>query len=348
MVVRNLEIAAPREMRIVRLDLVAGKTGWRRLLSEILAALIALALVAGLRAVIDIWLPNTAPYALAYPGLLVATMMGRLRGGLIAWPLVFGYLWLVGIDHGPDYRFADPQDYPRTVINLVVGLMVIALTESARAVASALLVEREQRVRERDMLLAEFDHRLKNNLTILTSLIGMQAREAENPAVVEALDKTASRIASLGRTYDHLRYEPGAIAMVDLGDLMKGLCVSMHESLLRDSPIEFACHPCPCPVQRDRASALALLINELVTNAIKHAFVGRTAGKLDISLTVDSSEALLTVVDDGVGIPSESPAGRQGMRLLNALAKMAQADLFVSSGNAGTRFDVRLRNLPPA
>ena len=340
--------AAPREMRIIRLDLVAGTTGWRRLLNEVLSALIALALVALLRAFIDIWLPNTAPYALAYPGLLVATLMGRLRGGLIAWPLVFGYLWLVGIDHGPDYRFADPLDYPRTVINLVVGLIVISLTESARSAATSLLAEREQRLIERDMLLSEFDHRLKNNLTILTSLIGMQAREAENPAVVEALGKASARIASLGKTYDHLRYQPGAISTVDLGELVESLCASMRESIFAGSPISLASDPCPCPVERDRASALALLINELVTNAVKHAFTGRSEGKVDVSLKVEGGEALLCVTDDGIGIPAESPAGRQGMRLLNALAKMAQADLFVSSGAAGTRFDVRLRNLPAA
>ncbi|MFM5916894.1 MAG: sensor histidine kinase [Novosphingobium sp.] len=310
------------------------------------AALIALALVAALRTLIDIWLPNTAPYALAYPGLLIATLMGRLRGGLIAWVLIFGFLWWVGINHGTDFRFADPQDLPRTIINLVVGLIIVILTETARAGAVSLIAEREKRVVERDMLLAEFDHRLKNNLTILSSLIGMQAREAENPAVVEALGKTSARIASLGKTYDHLRYESGAITTVDLGQLMHSLCMSIHGSILAGSPIEFSCKPCPCLVERDRASALALLINELVTNAIKHAFIGRTTGKIDITLTMEGREALLSVEDDGVGIPTETPAGRQGMRLLNALAKMAQADLFVSSGPGGTRFDVRLRDLP--
>ncbi len=347
MVVRKSGNAAPREIRIIRLDLVSGKTGWRRLLNEVLAALIALALVALLRAFIDIWLPNTAPYALAYPGLLIATLMGRLRGGLVGWALVFGYLWLVGINHGPDYRFADPLDYPRTIINLVVGVMVVSLTESARAGAASLLAEREQRVAERDMLLSEFDHRLKNNLTILTSLIGMQAREAENPAVVEALGKASARIASLGKTYDHLRYQPGAITTVDLGQLIESLCANMRDSIFVGSPLTLVSDPCPCPVERDRASALALLINELVTNAVKHAFIGRSKGKVDISLKLEGGEALLCVTDDGIGIPAESPAGRQGMRLLNALAKMAQADLFVSSGAAGTRFDVRLRDLPP-
>ena len=58
-------IAAPRRMRLVRLDLVSGRTGWRRRGAELLAALVALALVALLRGFIDIWLPNTAPYALA-------------------------------------------------------------------------------------------------------------------------------------------------------------------------------------------------------------------------------------------------------------------------------------------
>ena len=338
----------PRRMRLVRLDLVSGLSGWRRFGAELLAALVALVLVATLRGFIDIWLPNTAPYALAYPGLLISTLIGRLRAGLIGWALIFAYLWWVGIHHGPDYRFADPLDFPRTVINLVVGLMVVLMAESARAGASSLLAEREQRVAERDMLLAEFDHRLKNNLTILSSLIAMQAREAENPAVVEALNKASSRIASLGRTYAHLRYEPGAIMEIDLGQLIDSLCATLRESLIAGSPVTLDSLSCLCLVDRDRASALALLINELVTNAVKHAFVGRSNGRVEVSLKVERGEGLLIISDDGIGIPVENPQGRQGMRLLNALAKMAQADLLVTSSDVGSKFEVRLKNVAGA
>lgn len=341
-------IAAPRRMRLIRLDLVSGRTGWRRRGAELLAALVALALVAALRGFIDIWLPNTAPYALAYPGLLVATLIGRLRAGLIGWVLIFAYLWWVGINHGPDYRFADPLDYPRTVINAVVGLIVVFMAESARAAANSLLAEREQRVAERDMLLAEFDHRIKNNLTILSSLIAMQAREADNPAVIEALNKAAARIASLGRTYAHLRYEPGAIMAIDLGQLLDSLCATLRESLIAGSPIALESQSCDCMIHRDRASALALLINELVTNSVKHAFVGRSAGRVAVTLKVAGSEGLLTVSDDGIGIPAESPKGRQGMRLLNALATMAQADLVVTSSDKGSKFEVRLKDVASA
>ncbi|MDL2352177.1 MAG: sensor histidine kinase [Pseudomonadota bacterium] len=335
-------------MRFVQLDMVAGLSGWRRLGAELLGALAALLLVAALRGLIDIWLPNTAPYALAYPGLLIATLIGRLRSGLIGWVGIFGYLWWVGINHGPDYRFADPLDLPRTIINVVVGLMVVLLTESARAAASSLLADREQRVAERDMLLAEFDHRLQNNLTILSSLIAMQARAAENPAVEEALDKAASRIASLGQTYAHLRYEPGAIREIDVGQLLDSLCAALRESLIAGSAVALEQQSCVCMLDRNRAAALALLINELITNAVKHAFVGRTGGKIHVGLEVDGSEGLLTIRDDGVGLPAETPKGRQGMRLLNALAKMAQADLVVSSSNDGTKFEVRLRDIASA
>ena len=339
---------APRKMRFVRLDIVSGLAGWRRFGAELLAGLIALALVAALRTIIDIWLPNTAPYALAYPGLLIATLIGRLRGGLFGWVLIFGFLWWVGINHGPDYRFADPLDFPRTMINLIVGLLIIFLTESARAGATSLLAEREKSVTERDMLLAEFDHRLKNNLTILSSLIAMQARDAENPAVVEALNKAAARIASLGRTYAHLRYEPGAIMEIDLGQLLDNLCTTLRDSLITGSPVTLESRSCQCMIDRDRASALALLINELVTNAIKHAFVGRSSGRIDVSLALDGGEGQLTISDNGIGIPAENPRGRQGMRLLNALAKMAQADLFVTSSSEGSKFEVRLRDVANA
>ncbi|MFM6831927.1 MAG: sensor histidine kinase, partial [Novosphingobium sp.] len=176
----------------------------------------------------------------------------------------------------------------------------------------------------------------------VVQVIAMQARDAENPAVVEALAKASSRIASLGRTYDHLHYRPGTITTVDLGQLIESLTKSLEGSLIAGSPITLVSKSEPLLIDRDRASALALLINELVTNAVKHAFVGRDRGKVEICLKSEGGEAMLSVTDDGIGIPAESKEGRQGMRLLNALAKMAHCDLFVTSSDRGSRFDVRL------
>jgi two-component sensor histidine kinase len=336
---------APRRMRLVRLDLVSGRSGWRRFAAELLAAFAALTFLVGTHWLFDLWRPGIVPYALAFPGILIGTLMGRLRGGLLSWIVTFLYLWKFAIPHGPGFRFINPVYFPQTVLNLAVGLIMVLLTESARAAAASILAERERRVAERDMLLAEFDHRNKNNLAILSSLISMQARDSEDPAVIEALTKAAKRIASLGRTYAHLRYEPDTIMAIDVGQLLDSLCAALRESLIEGGPVSLNHRSCPCMIERDRASALALLINELITNAIKHAFVGQSQGKVDVHLEVSGDEGLLTVSDDGIGIPAESPQGRQGMRLLNALARMAQADLFASTGAQGTRFELRLRGI---
>lgn len=332
--------------RLARLDLLDGVFGARRIVAQAAVGLGALAAVAGVRFIFDLVAPGAAPFAFAYPAILVATLVGRLGGGLFAWVLVYTYLTIIGLPHEPDRFFANPLDLPRTIINAAVGLIVLLIAEVARSGAAEVLRQRDLRLKERDLLLSEFDHRLKNNLAILSGLIGMQIRETTNDEARAALEKAAGRIMSLGRTYDHLRYEPGAITMIDVSQFLDSLCVSLRQSLALEGRIVLRLAAEPGLVSRDRAAALALLVNEIVTNAVKHAFAGRTEGAIDLRFACHSGDATLTISDDGVGMGNapHSPTSK-GSSLMRPLAQMADCELEVSSGRTGTSYRLALRDV---
>jgi two-component sensor histidine kinase len=225
--------------------------------------------------------------------------------------------------------------------------MVVVLAEWARSQAAALLAEREARIAERDMLLQEVDHRLKNNLAMLSGLLALQVRETENDEAREVLARAGARLQSLAKVYDTLRYEPGTVTVLDAAVLLRGLCDSLGHALGLDDSIVLECEAEPVLVTRDRASALALLINEVVTNAAKHAFSDRDRGRIRMDLARGpDGGAVLAIADDGRGIEQASNNGGRGRKLVDALAEMAGGELSVSSGRSGTRYELRLTHLP--
>ncbi|MGH6785642.1 MAG: sensor histidine kinase [Novosphingobium sp.] len=333
--------------RLARLEAFSGVTGWRRLAIDCALGVAVFVAVVALKEVIDLYAAGVAPYALVYPGVLLATLIGRLRAGLIAWALCFGYIVAFGIPHAPGVIFARALDLPRFLINVAIGLLMVVIGEIARAASAEALRQRDARLRERELLLAEIDHRLQNNLAILSSLIDMQIRDAESDEVREALRKTAGRVQSLGQTYAQLRFEPGAVAAVQMDRFLADLTDSLRKSLDLGDRIALTLTAEPCQLARDRSAALALLVNEIVTNAVKHAFTGRERGTIALTLICRDGGAELAVVDDGIGMSRTERQSGKGNRLLLALAQMARCKLSVSSGPEGTAYRLVLPEVEP-
>ncbi|MGB5484395.1 sensor histidine kinase [Parasphingorhabdus sp.] len=217
----------------------------------------------------------------------------------------------------------------------------------ARTTGRWLLLEKEQRIAERDMLLVEVDHRVKNNLAILSSLLSLQRQKSDNIEVKEALSKAGGRVHSLSKAYESLRYDNlDNIAVVDMRDFLNRLCGSLREALALDGRIELIVAAEPCQLSRDRAGAVGLLINELVTNAVKHAFVDRESGAITVEMRTISDGAVLEVRDNGVGLPDIIRDGAQGTQFLEAFAQMAKGELDSETSEQGTRYICKLEETP--
>jgi two-component sensor histidine kinase len=190
------------------------------------------------------------------------------------------------------------------------------------------------------VLLREVNHRVNNSLQIVASMLQLHASAAASEDVRHELRQAGSRIAAVARAH-HRLYVGDDIEAVDLGGYLREVCTDISTSI---PGCEVDVNASPGVVIRtDRAVPAVLLVNELITNAAKHAHRGRNC-KIWVTLGLASGDAaLISVRDEGVGLPPEfdQKAGRLGMRLVRAFAEQLRGDLQVVRKEPGTEFVLR-------
>lgn len=203
-------------------------------------------------------------------------------------------------------------------------------------------VQIERALAEKTVLLNEVHHRVKNNLQVISSLLNLQSRHAE-PAVQLALRDSQSRVRSMALMHQ-LLFERRDFSALELGPFLRRL-----GSLLRDTylgagatvQLHIEAPETGCRLDLQRAVPCGLLVTELVTNAIKHAFPGGRVGQVFVRLWPDrGGDGVVEVADDGVGLPVGQVLGESrglGLQLLPLLAEQCRGRLELPPGTSGTR-----------
>ena len=187
-----------------------------------------------------------------------------------------------------------------------------ALAMNARLVAS------EQ---EKDLMLEELAHRTKNDLQTLNSLLRLQARAVDEGDAKAALMAAADRTNVVARMHDRLRRRNRA-PVIDLARFLEDICDDIRKAHFEMRPIGLRTHLTPVIVDARRAASVGLILNELLTNALKYAFPDDRAGTITVRLGCNGSMIELTVSDNGVGFDSDAPRGTGvGQRLVRALTQ---------------------------
>ena len=189
------------------------------------------------------------------------------------------------------------------------------------------------------VLLKEVNHRVKNSLQVVSSMLQLQSNAVGDPNLTERLKEASSRVNAVGRAYDRLAYNADYenIDLVGyLRDVMDDLATTVAPFTINfEAPgkIDFAA---------DRAILVGLVINELVSNAGKHAYPNCSEGPIWVRVIKSSNNMIfISVRDDGVGLPAgfdPTTSKRLGNRLVNALAKQLGADLTSPISPIGTNF----------
>ena len=300
------------------------------------------------RLMFDLVAPGAAPFALVYPSIIVATLFARWGAGLVGASLSIIYAWYYFLPIKNSFRFADANGALSLGVITVTAILTIVISEMFRRSARMATAERDREIADRDLFLAEFDHRVKNNFAIVAGLLDMQRRRAVDPATVEALATAQARVDSIARAHRHLyRGDGKQPGMVEIRDYMSDLCAALAEALFLRGGIHLSCDADEVAVPRDRAVSIGLIVNELVTNAAKHAFPGRDIGTIDVTFRKSSTGGwTLSVADDGVGMPdapvqASAPNGL-GSRLIEAFARQAGGTISIDSDRTGTRVTLAL------
>jgi two-component system, sensor histidine kinase PdtaS len=236
---------------------------------------------------------------------------------------------------------------------IVIGLLIAAvieglhlLTKQLRDASESLrraLARSEQLVAEKAALAAEMNHRIKNNLQITASMLSLQARQG-NAEVATKLRVAADRISTMARVHGVVERRQD-LTGVPANTFISGLCQDLEHSLVGPRNIRLHClTSTPIILSMEQASTIGLVINELVTNAIKHAFPGERPGEITVGIDDDGPDLLLTVSDNGIGFPNDVPLGL-GRRLTNILVAKLGGKTEVDC-SSGCRFRIRFPKQP--
>jgi two-component sensor histidine kinase len=218
--------------------------------------------------------------------------------------------------------------------------------EGTKDTLEVMVAERTEALKQRDLLLREVYHRVKNNLQIVDALVHMQAGEIEDPAVKASLEGLRSRIYALGLVHQQLMTSSD-LKTFDLAPFLEELSENLA-SLSPTGEIRLIVDAMPLSVDLDYALPLGLIVTELVTNAIKHAFPD---GHGNVTIRVSrggerhgQSEIVVTVSDDGMGQKGTDAAGTVkglGKRLINGLLAQLKGRM-VTEGGAGSTIHLHL------
>ena len=176
-------------------------------------------------------------------------------------------------------------------------------------------------LKEKEVLLKEIHHRVKNNLQVISSLLNMQAVGVKDERILELLRESQNRIRSMALVHERL-YQSQNLARIDFGEYLRSLVGFLARSY-NIPHVEVKIHVKSLSLPVNTAIPCGLIVNELVSNALKYAFPGGAAGQIDVSLTLtNETSAELTVADNGVGFPREidfRSTKTLGLQLINTL-----------------------------
>jgi two-component sensor histidine kinase len=191
-------------------------------------------------------------------------------------------------------------------------------------------------LREKEALLKEIHHRVKNNLQIVTSLLNLQVDRLSDPAVVSELRESQNRVRSMALVHETL-YTTGNLGRINLAEYVHALCRHLFRSFGVDSSnIRLVLDVATISLDLERTIPFGLIINELVSNALKYAFKPGKSGEIVVSLSRQSNENyVLRVKDDGIGFGDDfdiEKATSLGLKLIEDLTHQLSGTLAVSRG----------------
>lgn len=270
------------------------------------------------RAVLEAWFRRSLPYFGV--GLVAVAAMAIAGLGALRWA-----------------RAEDRRRTALTGLNAELERRVAART----ATLVGLIAERDALISQKDTLIQEVNHRAKNSLQQVASMLRLQSISLPQGQAREVIEDARSRVMAIGMVHERL-YGSDFTGLIDMQDYLQALCAEMQTAAGGECTIALDGDPVRLPLAR--AVPLALLLNELLTNAIKHA--RRPDGGCAIRVSfgrADPEKLKLVVQDDGPGLPPGFEPGKGtglGMRLIQIFAQQLEGDLEIAAGDGGACFSL--------
>ncbi|MGA7628372.1 MAG: PAS domain S-box protein [Methanoregula sp.] len=200
----------------------------------------------------------------------------------------------------------------------------------------------ETSVREKEVIIKEVHHRVKNNMQVISGFLQLQTNYIKDPESAEKLEECQRRVRSMALVHEKL-YQSKHLGFINVAEYLKSLTSELQESYVVQTEVKFEVDVENININLDTAIPCGLIINELLTNSLKYAFKGRSSGTLGISLHLSPDHRFtLKVSDNGTGLPKNfdlKSTATLGMQLVQVLVRQLGGEITITS-QQGTTFTI--------
>jgi PAS domain S-box-containing protein len=205
-------------------------------------------------------------------------------------------------------------------------------------------------LKEKEVLLKEVHHRVKNNLQVISSILNLQCSYVKDPKVIDVLNESQNRIKSMAFIHESL-YRTKDFSKINFEEYLENLSKNLiHSYRVHNNSIDLQLNIDKVYLNLDLAIPCGLIVNELISNALKYAFAGKKKGKIEIKAVSDTDSLELSVKDNGVGMPEGFDLKNTqtlGLQLVDALAEQMKGVIEMKSEkNKGTSYKILINYKP--
>lgn len=226
----------------------------------------------------------------------------------------------------------------RDIHGRIVAASSIARDISQKKQAESII---RAQLKEKDVLIQEVFHRVKNNLQLVSSLLQLRSRHIKDQDGLAAFQDSIARIQAMALVHEKI-YQSDNVAKIEFGDYLRSLIEPLIASYTKDHKIAFSVSGDQCYFELNMAVPLGMIMNELITNSLKYAFPSMKQGRIAVRIKKDGNVVTVSVSDNGIGLPAGvdfSTSGTFGFRIVRLLGEQLKASIQVRS-NDGTGFDI--------
>jgi two-component system, sensor histidine kinase PdtaS len=282
-------------------------------------------------------LGQQAPYAAIYFAVVIASVIAGWRSGLVA--LVVGQFlaWYAIVEPHWTFEPSGRQDLGAFLFSTLSQLLILVVIYFYQREVAKASAEQERQMDLLSEALREIDHRTRNNYQTVVAVILLQAQRAKDSAVKQALQDAADRVKAVSLASDQLALRSEDLGTVRLGDHLRELCEQIRRGMSRDG-VHVHCNVADVTASAEKAIFISIIVNELVTNALKHAFRDIPEGLIRVTSRETPDGMAIVVEDNGAGLRPTRGAKRSGLgtRLVERFVNQVGASHEVTSSAAGT------------
>ncbi len=207
--------------------------------------------------------------------------------------------------------------------------------------------ELKESIQEKEMLLKEIHHRVKNNLMVISSLLNIQSRYIKDKAALDVFRESQNRAKSMALIHEKL-YRSADLKNIDFGEYIRTFAIDLYHSIVSNpSLIKLNLNVEPAMIDINTAIPLGLIVNELITNSLKHGFPEGKKGEINIDFRHQNGNFVLSVADNGVGFPKDLDFRKTdslGLQLVNSLTDQIDGTVELDT-TEGTEFRVTFKEI---